>query len=52
MTLCAPPSVAHEKPDLPYLIRVEARGRLVEYQYIGFVRDRLRDADPLLIALR
>ena len=32
------------------LFRVEARGRLVENQYIGIVDDRLRQADALAIA--
>src|SRR5687767_1344483 len=46
------PDLAHERADLANLIGIEADGRLVEYHDVGLVRDRLRDADALLVALR
>ena len=48
--------VAAELLDQPArlddLLRVEAGGRLVEDQHLGVVEQRLREADPLPVALR
>ena len=43
---------ADERADLADLVRVEAGRRFVEDDDVGFVDDRLRDADALLVALR
>ena len=46
------PQLAHERPDLEDLVGVEPAGRLVEDQDLGLVQERLRDPDPLAVALR
>jgi hypothetical protein len=43
---------ANQLPGLDDLLGVEARGGLVEHQDVGIVNQRLREADPLLVALR
>src|SRR4030095_14864494 len=40
-----------ESPDLGDLLRIETGRRLIEDQDTGIAEDRLRDADPLPVAL-
>ena len=47
-----PPSDLIELPDVDDLARIEADGGLVEDQHLRAVDHRLRDADPLAVALR
>ena len=47
ITVWSAPELLDEVARLARLARVEARGRLVEDQRLGFVDDRLREADPL-----
>src|SRR3989449_1218240 len=41
-----------ERADLGDLFRVEAEGGFVEDQHLGIAEDRLRESDPLPVALR
>ena len=52
MMVCVPAELANQLPRLDDLLRIEARRRLVEDEHIGVVKDRLRQADALPVALR